>query len=170
MSWDYRVVRKCDNDRGDEVYGIHECFFDEEGRIWACSKEPELALAESPAELRDILIMMLQSTVSFEDIVDYDTIPQEGAVDPTKEAMCDVNERGEMQEFNWKEWRDEFLANRGTSVTCSTCYHWTGGDGVIGGCRARPIGVRDKDFELAKRFAYTYAHDWCSRWEGDEHD
>lgn len=164
MSWDYRVVRKRSED-GDETYGIHECFFDEEDRVWACAVGPEEALAESPEELRDILVMMLWATTTLNPVVDFDLIPEPGAIAPIAEQLEQIGE-GTLETISWEEVRDRWLSDRDGSVTCGTCYHWRGK--VSGTCLGRPVAVRDAEFEHRLRYARTDATDWCSRWDDNK--
>jgi len=78
--WNYRLIRK-----GGSV-GIHECYYDANGRIWACSVEPETATIEEdgidPAidSLRNMLQWMLFALDK--PILDYDGIPEEGSRSP----------------------------------------------------------------------------------------
>ena len=167
MSWDYRIVKKRCEKTGGEVYAIHDCFFDEEDRIWACTKEPITPIGESPEGLRDDLLMMVGALTSLSPIVDYDLIPEPDAIDPIAEAREEI-ESGEATCISLEEVMDKWLGERDDSVTCSTCYHWDGkGKKKAGICKARPVGVRDRDFETAKRYAYTKPRDWCARWKGE---
>lgn len=56
MSWNYRVVKKTQN--GETTYGIHECYYDENGNPSSITVEPMDPHGESIEELRDDLELM----------------------------------------------------------------------------------------------------------------
>ena len=93
MSWDYRVVRKRYEQTGDQFYAIHEVFFDEEDRAWGCTKEAVTPMAESLEDLVKEVLGFVQALFQANEdcdcgcIVDYDLIPEQGAVNPADERL-----------------------------------------------------------------------------------
>jgi len=166
MSWDYRVVRKRCEQTGDEFYAIHEVFFDEEDRPWGCTIEPVLPIGESLHELTGDMVMfitaILEANQDNELVIDYDLIPEEGAVNPADAVDMDrLDEEGAC--ITLEEVRERLFENMGDRVCCGTCYHWRGK--VSGKCLARPLGVRDAEFEMQHRYATTDKGDWCARFK-----
>ena len=169
VTWDYRVVRKR-GQAGDLLYAVHEVFYDEENRAWACTEEPVLPMGESLDGLRKEFLMHLAAVVEADEgcdcgcLVDYDLIPEEGAVS--------IADGQEMEDelygcVPYAEIRERLL--EGTQdCRCGHCLHWHKQGKRTGQCRARPLGVRDKDFEQRKRYAITRKTDWCSLFEFKE--
>ena len=160
MSWDYRVVRKRCEQTGDEFYAIHEVFFDEEGRAWGCTVETVEPFGKSLHDLTGEFIMFISAILEANQepdlIVDFDLIPEEGAVNPADGVDPETCET-----ISYDEVRDRLLEAIGDKVNCGHCHHWRGK--VSGSCLARPLGVRDADFELHHRYAITNKGDWCAR-------
>lgn len=66
--WNYRIIKDKNS------YGLYEVMYNDDGEIFAHSKEAEL-IAESPEELLETLHMMLaDANKSKEDILIYDQI------------------------------------------------------------------------------------------------
>ena len=151
MTWDYRVVRK--RDKGELWYAIREVFSDEEDRIWGCTEEPVAAMGESREALVKELVEYLLAAISEDETVDFDLIPQEGAVNPADLKDLDFTTK-------WEDIRAELLANL-KGIDCAHCLHWRKRK-----CMARPLSVRDKDFERQNRYVVTKGTDWCARFEG----
>ena len=53
MTWNYRIVRYKDPDFG---YGLHEVYYNEDGSVWAMSKDPDGFVGDSREELVETLI------------------------------------------------------------------------------------------------------------------
>ena len=87
--WNYRVVRKVLKSPiksiPDEVrYAIHEAYYDDNKKVWAISKDPVPAYGESPEDLMECLTMMIRAASGDVVVLDYDKVPEEGAVSPDK--------------------------------------------------------------------------------------
>ena len=50
MGWNYRIVRQVEQD-GTEAFGIHEAFFDAQGRVWAITEDPVGAVGDTRDEV-----------------------------------------------------------------------------------------------------------------------
>jgi len=79
MSWDWRVVRR-EHENGEATFGVYEAYYDAEGRVWAVTAEPVEAQGETLQELKDELWEQLKALI--EPILNYDDIPEPGAVNP----------------------------------------------------------------------------------------
>lgn len=54
MSWNYRVIRHTVD--GETGYGVHEVYYNEDGKPIACTEEPAKPYGETPDELaKDVL-------------------------------------------------------------------------------------------------------------------
>lgn len=100
MGWNHRVVRRVFPDApGTPVlYGIHEAFCDNQGRVWGITEEPVRVTSdgEEPdpvAALRWTLDKMLKALDK--PVIDYDKIPEEGALTPNWTADLDEGEPDE---------------------------------------------------------------------------
>lgn len=80
-SWNHRVVRKTD---GDFTYlGIHEVYYDDDGKIWGITEDPAQLFCEEDEgveALQTTLRWMIEATKV--PVVDYDSIPEEGSEPP----------------------------------------------------------------------------------------
>ena len=173
-SWDYRVVRKR-NEEGESVFGVHEIFFDDEGRAWQCTEDPVAPTGATMADLRRVFIGFAGSLFHADEshepdcgcILDYDLIPQEGAESPLDKLVIEQIEGTEVTIFDWSEIRTRWLEAAKDS-NCATCVHWrpVPFSRVLasGRCMTRPLGVRDKKFNQVRRYARTRADDWCNVW------
>ena len=83
MSWSYRIIRRRDPD-GTPSFALHEAYMDSEGRVYAITKEPAVAIGDTPAELYEVLMMQKMSAMKQQGrtILDYDAVPEPGAVEP----------------------------------------------------------------------------------------
>lgn len=170
-TWDYRVVRK--REGNEFTYGVHEVFFDDEGRVWQCTEDPLVPLGNTMTELRKIFIGFVGALFDADEghgpdcgcIVDYDLIPQEGA----KGLLPDLSklEADNITVLDWTEIRAKWL-EAAKDCCCSTCVYWRPAplSRVLdsGRCVARPLGVMDKEFNKSKRYARTRRADWCNVW------
>jgi len=58
MSWNYRVVKgKCDD--GEEYFGIHEIYYNDDGSIRLVSEDQQPVAAETLEDVKSVLQMML---------------------------------------------------------------------------------------------------------------
>ena len=55
MSWNYRIVRYRNRKAG---YGLHEVYYDDDGKPWAMTQEPASVAAMTPDEIRGDLMLM----------------------------------------------------------------------------------------------------------------
>ncbi len=85
MTWNHRVVQTT-HKFGDETFhtfGIHECYYDENGKIWAASMEPEALTADDVEGLKWSLDKIRKAFES--PVLNLEDIPEEGAVSPASE-------------------------------------------------------------------------------------
>ena len=66
-SWNYRVIKREDN-----LFAIYSVYYDEEGKIIACSENPEPPISEDFEYLKTQLSLMLEATEK--EIVDIEMI------------------------------------------------------------------------------------------------
>lgn len=55
MSWNHRVIKKTYQPSGEESYGIHEVYYNENGEIYAYTEEPIRIACETPEALREYI-------------------------------------------------------------------------------------------------------------------
>lgn len=60
MSWNYRVIRTIDPN-GDEYYGIHEVYYDDEGNPVSCTENSVNPIGESVEDLSHTVIYMMRA-------------------------------------------------------------------------------------------------------------
>jgi hypothetical protein len=75
MSWNYQVVRrKCSEgwEPFKYIYGIHEAYYDDEGRCYAITAEPVEVVSESPNGINAVLAMM-KLDARKRPVLDYET-------------------------------------------------------------------------------------------------
>jgi len=91
MTWNHRVVKKTytllegtDNEFTEDQYGIHEAYCDENGKVFGITKEPVSPTGETVDELKQSLEWMKNALDA--PILDYDNIPEDGAIDPLEAA------------------------------------------------------------------------------------
>lgn len=76
--------------RHDGVYGVHEVYYDDDGKIFAWTLEPGYGLYQDVEDLLSALKTMLKDCrKSKDEILDYDMKPEtkppwEGEADPKK--------------------------------------------------------------------------------------
>lgn len=83
--WSYRLMVEdvpatINSDETQSWYTIRECYFDRNGKIWACSAEPDHISGESPEEILQMLEWM-KDALKYPP-VRLNDIPQEGAINP----------------------------------------------------------------------------------------
>lgn len=74
--WNYRVIKRVHET--EEAFGIHECYYDSAGLIHSVTENPCPVVAESMAELRDLLDRMKRALNS--PVLDFDKLPEPGAL------------------------------------------------------------------------------------------
>ena len=88
MSWNYRVVRRWLKDSGEYQLGVHEAYYDKNGRVRAISEEPEPMVVfgkEAKIEQLQEMRMMMFKAIQ-QPILDYDKVPDPEAVSFEQEA------------------------------------------------------------------------------------
>jgi hypothetical protein len=86
MTWNHRIVKK-QHLIGDEIhytYGIHECHYDDKGKVHSCTVEPVTIGGD---EVKDIVwtLKHIQSALTKETL-NFDNIPEDEAVSPWDEV------------------------------------------------------------------------------------
>ena len=66
MGWNYRVLKR------DNLFAIYSVYYDDDGKIIACSESPEPAVSEDFEYLRTQLNLMLEAVDK--DVVEFETI------------------------------------------------------------------------------------------------
>ena len=82
--WNYRIVRhQYPEEVGYEIapaargFAIHEVYYDEDGKPWAWTENPEAPYGETPEDLIWCLETMLSDAKkSLGDIIDYEATPE----------------------------------------------------------------------------------------------
>ncbi len=97
--WNYRVLREKVGESDKEAtyrYEICECFYDENGKIWAWS-DGHTVSGDSLDEMESQIDHMVQALTS--PVLDKKNLPEEGAINPcpTDEQLAD------------EKWREENL-------------------------------------------------------------
>lgn len=100
MNWDYRIIKKeYKNDEGvvlDASYFIIEAFYDENGKVFMCSQEPEGPAGDTIEEMIHNWCMLAEAFNK--PILDFDNIPEDGAVHELDERMKELqDEDGNMR-------------------------------------------------------------------------
>ena len=93
MNWNHRVVKRTyTSEDGKPVYrevmyGVHEAYYDEKGKVFMITDNPTAPSGDSMEELKESLEYMTKALEH--PILDYDNIPEDGAIDPfpTSEEM-----------------------------------------------------------------------------------
>lgn len=85
MSWDYRVMKHVTHfqDSVETWYGIHEVFYNQDGKIVAWTQEPIDVVGDSYMEILETLERMLND-IETQSVLDYNMEP-EGKWDYVKE-------------------------------------------------------------------------------------
>lgn len=89
MGWNYRVVRK------NGELGIHEAYYDENGRIWAITERAVSPFVyEGACETVENLRTVLRRMVGAIDkpVLDYDSIPEADARPPGMDGVFSGDE------------------------------------------------------------------------------
>ena len=79
MSWNYRITRK--STPNGPYFAIHEVYYDKEDRAYAITENPSYPSGETPEGLREDLMMMKMDATK-RSVIDYDSVPEPGAVSP----------------------------------------------------------------------------------------
>lgn len=87
--WGYRLVRRVVE--GKDTFAVHEAFYDAEGRVWSVTEEPIAPCGETRDEALADLATMLADALRA-SVLDFDTIPEPGAVHPLDVAPPSVAE------------------------------------------------------------------------------
>jgi len=80
--WNYRVVKK-KQPGGSFFYAIHEAYYDDKGKVWSITEHSIAGRGDSKCEVIGDLVRML-SDARRSPVLDYDKVPEPGAVDPTE--------------------------------------------------------------------------------------
>jgi hypothetical protein len=80
--WNYRVVKR-KLPGGSFFYAIHEAYYDDAGKVWSITQDPIPGRGDSKCEVIGDLVRML-SDARKSPVLDYDNVPEAGAVDPTE--------------------------------------------------------------------------------------
>lgn len=57
MTWNYRIVKQAKIE-GEETYGIHEVYYNDDGSIQGITMEPVAIISESEQGLKEVIGMM----------------------------------------------------------------------------------------------------------------
>lgn len=89
--WNYRVIKKHFESPYEKEfrYGIHEAYYDDEGRIISISVEPMDPHGDTPEELAEDMKYMALALEK--PILDYETACDPNATDFGMEAIADLN-------------------------------------------------------------------------------
>lgn len=102
MYWNYRVVKKqlprnpdgtVDNSKPEYLeynYGIHEVYYDHEDRATMVTQDAQQPYGETVEELISCWAGMAEAFTK--PILDFDSIPEEGAYNEVEEAMKDIQD------------------------------------------------------------------------------
>ena len=82
--WNYRVIesegKQFEGIPSGPFYGIHECFYDDIGRVWGCSESSCEPYGETLDELREDFRYM---GLAFDKpVINIKNIPEDGSVSP----------------------------------------------------------------------------------------
>jgi hypothetical protein len=101
MRWNNRVVKKLHKwvdakgqQRGDWTYGIHEAYYDKNGKVLAVTEDPVEPHGETVQEMRRSWCMMAEAFG--QPILDFDCIPEPG-YDPEDPLVRTSDLRKEME-------------------------------------------------------------------------
>lgn len=77
--WNHRVIRRKDEE-GREMLGIHEAFYDDQGKVWGITTEPVSVDGSEMEDLQETMRWMYEALDK--PVLNFDDIPEEGAKDP----------------------------------------------------------------------------------------
>jgi hypothetical protein len=105
-TWNYRVVKKIIKNTHPSlneevervVYGIHEAFYDQNGRVRAVTQDPINLLWEDIDTLRKSWVMMAQAFGL--PILDFDKIPEDGAIGFREDPENEDDDEDQMDEVD----------------------------------------------------------------------
>jgi hypothetical protein len=115
MYFDYRIVRKFQrygkrNENQVTSYQIHEATYDNNGKIVFISEDPIYPCGEN---VEDMMINWLCMIEAFsKPIVDFDSVPEKGAVNPMEEIIEEIKENSKNSETYGKP-IDQYMEERG---------------------------------------------------------
>lgn len=82
--WNYRLVRH--RERGQTFYEIHEAYYDKNNKVHSITKRATIPYGDTRDEVLQALAKMM-SDVLRAPALDYDKIPEKGAINPLKAIM-----------------------------------------------------------------------------------
>ena len=92
--WNHRVVKRTfiwlegtENEFTEDQYGIHEVYYDENGKVFAVTEEAIGPSGETMEELKESLEWITGALEC--PVLDYDNIPEDGATHPLDKAELD---------------------------------------------------------------------------------
>lgn len=93
MTWNHRVVKKkyTSAEGGREYLHIHEVYYDENGKVYMATESGCDPTGEDISELLTDLSLMIRACAL--PILDYDEIPEEGAINLLNAQKIDVADR-----------------------------------------------------------------------------
>lgn len=56
--WNYRIVKRTDKSTGEDYYGVHECFYDADGKKPGWTENPVSVISETPEGIKWVLDKM----------------------------------------------------------------------------------------------------------------
>ena len=103
MSWNYRIVKKLYGKRDEEgkivdpdseyneyYYGIHEVYYDHNGKVTMCTTDPINLTGET---VNDLIASWACIAEAFKkSILNYDNIPEEGAYNEITESLKELQD------------------------------------------------------------------------------
>jgi hypothetical protein len=116
--WNYRLVRKKtiwkDKDGKERInygYGIHEAFYDKNGKVTAITEDPVEIYGENAKECRHAWVM--QAEAFGHPILDYDKIPEEGVdkEDPLVKPIAQQELVGPEEQKEFEQMMNDFDAD-----------------------------------------------------------
>lgn len=84
--WNYRIVRRripiqeSGNTR-DKTFGIHEAYYDKNGKVWAITEEQMCPVGDSRRDLEMCFEQMRQAFKR--PVLKFEDIPEHGAIEPS---------------------------------------------------------------------------------------
>jgi hypothetical protein len=130
--WNYRIMKHSDG-KNEPWYGIHEVFYDENGKISSWTTNP-IETGFSPSELFSSTIMKGRDIWKYRhEILDYDMMPENKVLEPenfivnTKEASnnnlislevkCECGSRKDTMYFDYIDEPDEWNCHDGNLLS-----------------------------------------------------
>lgn len=96
--WNYRVLKRVvqplreSGSEPEDMYGIHECYYDSKGKLYSFSADPIPVVANTLEDLKDNLDRMARAFSS--PVLDYNKLPEPGAVveEPDEDQLPDLDD------------------------------------------------------------------------------